>query len=196
MPRWLIGLAFGSLAFWVGLAGMVDPVTGRRGISTASANAPTPVIIVVDFQAVIRDSAAAEQIQRQIAELRRGYQEEFGAVEDSLRASEAQLTEQRTTLPPEEFVRRRREFEEQVTNAQRDVQARRTALDQAFNQAMDTVRSTLLEVIADIARQQGANLVLSKGQVVLVDHSLEFSDQALAELNRRLPSVAVVAPGR
>lgn len=158
------------------------------------ARAPAPVIIVVDFQSVLRDSAAATQIQRQITELRRGYQEEFGAIEETLRATETQLSEQREGISAEEFARRRREFEQQVANAQRDAQARRAALDQAYNQAMDTVRSNLLEVVGDIARQQGANLVLGKGQVVLVDHSLEFSEQALEELNRRLPSVTVVAP--
>ncbi len=162
----------------------------------AWATAPAPVIIVVDFQSVLRDSAAAGEIQRQIAELRRSYQEEFGALEESLRTTETELSQQRESMPAEEFARRRREFEQRVADAQRDAQARRAALDLAFNQAMDSVRSNLLEVVGEIARQQGANLVLGKAQVVLVDHALEFSEQALTELNRRLPSVTVVAPPR
>lgn len=178
---------------WLALAAVL---VGLGAPGPAWARAPAPVIIVVDFQTVLHDSAAATQIQRQIAELRRGYQEEFGALEEALRATETQLSAQRESLSAEEFARRRREFEQRVADAQRDAQARRAALDQAFNQAMDTVRSSLLEVVGDIARQQGANLVLGKGQVVLVDHSLEFSEQALEELNRRLPSVAVVAPPR
>lgn len=152
-------------------------------------------IIVVDFQSVVRNSDAAHSIHEQIDGLRQGYQEEFGRIEEDLRALEAELTEERATLSAEQFALRRRSFEQRVTEAQREAQARRAALDEALNAAMDQVRTTLVEVIADIARQHEADLVLSRSQVVLVDSALEFSDEALAELNARLPRVTVQAPG-
>lgn len=153
-----------------------------------------PAIIVVDFQSVVRRSAAVRSIQDQINELRRGYQEEFGRIEEDLRATEAELTDQRPGMVPEAFMEQRRAFEERVIEAQREAQARRTALDEALNQAMDEVRTALLEIVADIAGERGADLVLDRSQVVLVDHGLEVSEEALVRLDERLPTVQVRTP--
>ena len=159
-----------------------------------AAAAEASVIIVVDFQTVVRNSAAARSVQEQIDGMRRSYQEEFGAIEDELRTLEAELTEQRDGMSSEQFVQRRREFERRVTVAQREAQARRAALDRALEQAMDEIRNQLVEVVAEIADEQQANVVLNRSQIVLFDQSLEFSDEALARLDDVLPSVEVDAP--
>jgi|GEM_PF-1034213 len=180
----------------IALAVLLVAVHARgQGEPDAVPAAPDPpVVIVVDFQSVVRNSAAAGSIQDQINDLRRGYQQEFGRIEDELRAAETELTEQRGTLSQDEFVERRRTFEERVVEAQRAAQARRAALDEALNAAMDEVRQTLVEVIAEIARESGADLVIDRAQVVLVDSRLEVSEEALAELDARLPAVEVMPP--
>lgn len=162
------------------------------GPATPAQPIMVPKIIIVDFQGVIRESAAARTIQQQINGLRTTYQEQFGAIEERLRHAEAQLTQDRETLPPDEFLERRRAFEQQVTEAQRDAQTRRASLDQALDVAMDRVRTALLEVIARLAHDRGVNIVLAKQQVILADRSLDLTDQALARLNQVLPSVTVV----
>src|SRR5512143_2985118 len=100
---------------------------GEAGPSAAAPAAAllAPKIIVIDFQGVVRESAAARTIQQQINDLRTSYQEEFGAIEERLRNAEAQLTQDRETLSPDEFIERRRAFEQQITNAQREAQSRR-----------------------------------------------------------------------
>lgn len=152
------------------------------------------VIIVVDFQRIVRESAAAATVREQIDELRNAYQEEFARIEEELRAVEAELTELRPSMPDEEFLRRRREFEQRVTEAQRQAQNRRAELDRSLDQAMDQIRSSLFDVIAGIANGVQANLVLSRANVVLVDQSLDFTDDALEELNEQLPRVEVAVP--
>lgn len=162
--------------------------------ATRAQQVEPPVIIVVDFQGVVRDSAAARSIQAQIDNLRASYQEEFVDVEQELRAAEAALARERNTLTDEEFVQRRRQFEERVTEAQRTAQVRRAELDQAHETAMSEVRSELLEVIAEIAREHGANLVLSRSQVVLADRELDVTTAAKSMLDERLPEVVVEIP--
>lgn len=151
-------------------------------------------IIVVDFQRIVRESAAAATVREQIDEFRNAYQGEFARIEEELRAVEAELTELRPVLPDEDFLRRRREFELRVTEAQRQAQYRRAALDRSLDEAMDRIRSSLFDVIAGIANEQKATLVLSRANVVLVDQSLDFTDIALAELNENLPRVDVAIP--
>ncbi len=152
------------------------------------------VIVVVDFQRIVRESVAAATVREQIDELRNAYQGEFARIEEQLRAAEAELTNQRAILPDEEFLRRRREFELQVTEAQRQAQYRRAELDRALDDAMNQIRSSLLDIIAAIAESQRANVVLNRANVVMVDQDLDFTDEALAELNAALPHVDVVVP--
>ena len=152
------------------------------------------VIVIVDFQRIVRESVAASTVREQIDELRTAYQGEFARIEEQLRAAEAELTDQRPVLPDEEFLRRRREFELQVTEAQRQAQYRRAELDRALDDAMNQIRSSLLDVIASIAERQRANVVLDRANVVMLDQELDFTDQALAELNAALPHVDVAVP--
>ncbi len=152
------------------------------------------VIIVVDFQRIVRESAAAATVREQIDELRNAYQGEFARIEEQLRTAEAELTNQRPILPDEEFLRRRREFELQVTEAQRQAQYRRAELDRALDDAMDQIQSSLVDVIAAIAERQRANVVLNRSNIVMVDQELDFTDEALAELNAALPRVDVAVP--
>lgn len=153
--------------------------------------AGSPTVLVVDFQAVVRESAASTTIQQQIDEQRQAYQAEFGAVEREFRTIEATLTQERSELPEAEFLARRREFEQRIVAAQREAQTRRAALDQAADQAMSVVRSTLLDIVATIARERHADLVLNKAQVVFVDDALDVTDEALERLDRQLASVPV-----
>ena len=108
-------------------------------------------IIVIDFHEALRRSDAAGRAREQVDVLRQGYQETFVAIEEELRAAESELADNRTTLSPEAFAERRRQFEERVTEAQREAQSTRASLDQSVERALASVRAQLIEVIADIA---------------------------------------------
>ncbi len=178
------------LTAWLVLAAGTGGVHAQSDAGGGPGIEPTR-IVVVDFQAVVRRSAAAQQIQTQIDEFRTAYQNEFGAIEEDLREAETALTAERGAVPEEQFLERRRDFERRVTEAQREAQLRRAALDQALDRAMDSVRGTLLEVIAEIAQEREIAIVLSKQQVILADRALDLTDECLARLNAALPHAEV-----
>ena len=161
------------------------------GAGEPAAESPGLVIMVVDFQGVIRQSAAAESIQQRVAVVQRGFQEKYRDLEVRLRGMERELGELRGTLSEEEFIVRRREFEREVTIQQREAQAERALLDEALNRSMGMVRATALEIIAQFADEAGASLVLNKADIILSDRDLDRTAEVLAELDRRLPSVEV-----
>jgi Skp family chaperone for outer membrane proteins len=187
----IAALALLALA-WAGPAAPQEEAT-PEGTAPELAT-PELVALVVDFSAVVRQSAAAKGIQQQIDTLREAFQEEFGRIETELRAEEQRLTEERSTLATEQFVQRRRAFEQRVTEAQRRAQGRRAALDGALSTAMGRVREELLGVVAEIAAEKGATLVLDKSQVVLSARDLDVTEDALGRLDARLPSVEVIMP--
>ena len=56
---------------------------------------------------------------------------------------------------------------------------------------MYEVQRALTIIIAELAKEQGFNLVLRQAQIVFADSALNITDEALRRLNARLPSVKV-----
>jgi outer membrane protein len=155
---------------------------------------PAPVIVVIDFQEVLRGSAAAKSIQQQLERTRAAYQEDISKKERDLRTAEQELTQQRAVLSQEAFQQRRREFETRVAEVQRDVTAKKRQLDQAFEENISKVREQLIMIVDEIAKEARANLVISKAAVVIVDKKFDLTSEALVRLNGKVSSVKLVMP--
>ena len=160
----------------------------------ALAELPASVVAVVDVQFILQEAAASKSIQKQLEAQRETYQNEISKQEDRLRAVEQELNHQRANLSPDDFGQKRREFEQQVADVQRTVQARKRVLDQAFNESMAKVRDTVLQIVTEVAGEQKATLVLAKQQVVLAEKSLDLTAAVLERVNKKLPSVPVTVP--
>lgn len=163
-------------------------------IRAEAAGVPAPVIVVVDLQEIQREASAYKSIQQQLDAQREVYQNDISGQEEKLRSAEQELARQRAILSPEAFAQKRQEFESQVVEVQRSVQARMRVLDQARNDAVNEVQATLFQILAEVAGEEEANLVLAKQQALLVAKSLELTQAVMERLNERLPSVKVSIP--
>ncbi len=184
-PRLLLALALSAAT-----AVVAQPWTAVP----AAAQQVAPVIMVVDIQMVLQESTAAKAIQRQIDGQRETYQKETAAQEERLRTAEQELNKQRTVLSADAFAQKRREFEKQVGDVQRNVQTRRRALDQASQEAMNQVRSAAFEIVTSLASERKATVVLPRHQVLLVEKSLDVTETVMERLNKKLPTVQVTVP--
>lgn len=164
------------------------------GVMPATAQDTGSSIAVVDVQGALRNSDAAKEVQAKINERRQAYQRQVTEEEKALRNSEQDLQQQRSVLAPEAYQQQLRAFRDRVADVQKSVQERRRALDQSFTNAMNKVRDVLVSVIAEIADERGAKVVLFKDHIVIAEKSLDISDEALRRLNERLPSVPVELP--
>lgn len=153
-----------------------------------------PVIAVIDVQKIMQDSNASKGISKSFETLRETYQKEIATLEDKLRKGEDELRKQQTVLSPEALANKRRDFEKQVGEVQKTVQSRKRVLETSLNEAMAVVHKTMVEVVADISRERGANLVLARQQFVLVDTQLDVTDTVLERVNKKLPQVALNVP--
>lgn len=179
---------------WAAAAFIVAAVSLSAAPSTLRAADVSTSIAVVDVQGVLRDSDAAKEVQAKINERRQAYQRQVTEEEKALRTSEQELQQQRAILAPDVYQQELRAFRDRVTEVQKSVQERRRALDQAFTTAMNQVRNVLVSVIAEIADERGAKVVLFKDHIVIAEKSLDISDEALRRVNERLPSVPVELP--
>jgi len=175
----------------------VAPAQAQTAAATAPAASPklpAAVIAVVDIQKILSESVAAKGVRDQLATRRDAYQRQVTADEQKLRDAEQALVKERATLKPEDFAKKRQAFEEQVKQVQQRVQERARILDTAFNKALGTIRQNLGQVVAEAAEAKCATVVLDKGQVVVVESSLDLTASVLETLNKKLPKVAVELP--
>ena len=150
--------------------------------------------MVVDTQLIQQESKAARNIQKVFDAKRETFQKEIGLREEQLRAAEQELTRQRSSMSQESFAQRRREFEQQVIDGQRDIQARSRSFEQALSNSMRTVQTKIMQIIAEAALERGANIVVSRNQLLLFDRGLDVTQAILERLNEQLPEVTVAMP--
>lgn len=163
---------------------------GQPGVAEAQ-QLPTTVAAVIDYQRILRDAAAARSIREQIEVRRKAYQEEIGKEEQRLHEADKAFAKQRSLLTAEAFAEKRREFEREVAEVQRLVQERRRELDDASAQALNEVKTALIEVVTSIAEERGFNLVLPSSEVLFFSRKIDLTEEVLTKLDARLPDVRV-----
>ena len=149
-------------------------------------------IAVVDFRGVLAKSSAALSIREKLDKQRVKYKKEFSGLEKKLRVAQQKLAKQRAIVTAEAFEKRARELKEDARLAQKRAQATNQRLKNSFDQAMDKVRKELLKIIAEVANETGAGVVLFRSAIVIAVKKLEISKEVLKRLNKRLPVVEVI----
>jgi outer membrane protein len=161
------------------------------------ARPPEQVIAIVDVQRILQESLAAKSVQKQLDTQRAKFQTETEAEENELRQAEQDLGKSRDRLAANVYADHEQQLRQRFLSVEQNVDARRKVLDQSFTNSMNAVRSHLLEEVQAVAHERGANLVLTKQQVLWTDPSFDITDEVLQRLNKSLPDVAVpTAPAK
>jgi outer membrane protein len=169
------------------------------GILTASFSAgdaqaqqlPPAVVAVIDYQRILRDSAAARSIREQVEARRNAYQEEINKQEQRLREADKEVAKQRSLLTTDAFAEKRRQYEQEVAQVQKMVQDRRRELDSVSAGALNEVKKALIVVVTGIADERGFNIVLPTSDVLFFARKIDLTDEVLAKLDESLPDVRV-----
>lgn len=163
--------------------------------AAAAATQATPgnlKIAVVDIQALLKDSKAAQDIETQLTTIRKNFQAEVEKEEKTLRDSEKKIMDQRGKISEDELKTKAAEFQKQVAASQKKVQDRKNKLDKALATAIGKLRSQIVKIVAEIGDKSGLDLVLARTDVVIVAKSLDVTAQVLERINAELPTVKVV----
>ena len=157
----------------------------------AAKSIPAPVVAIIDVQRILQESLAAQSVQKQLEAQRAKFQTEIASEETGLRKAEQELAKARKDIQPDIYADREQQLRQRFLIEERHVQARRKALDQAFNDSMASVRKSLLDIVDSIAHDHGANLVVVKQQVLWSVKDMDITDEVLSQINKALPQVAV-----
>ncbi|MEJ0062992.1 MAG: OmpH family outer membrane protein [Alphaproteobacteria bacterium] len=152
---------------------------------------PASITAIIDVQRILQESLAAKSVQKQLENQRAKFQAEISEQEKQLRDADEELKEARNTLAADAFAEREQKLRQKFTEVEREVQGKRHALDGGFTAAMEVVRKNLLDVVQDVAKLRGFNLVLLKQQSLWYDPALDITDDVLNRLNIKLTEVPV-----
>lgn len=181
LPREIAG--FGALA----LSALVVPAHAQQAL-------PTPVAVVVDMTQIMRNAKAAKDIQAQVEKEMNAYRAQVQTREDELHKLQDGLERQRTVLAPEVFNARSQDYQQRYAALDSDVQAKQRAMQQAYGEAMTKVENAALQIVAQVAKERKANMVLAKAALLYMDDSLDVTAEVTRRLDETMPSMVVNLP--
>lgn len=193
-------LGFPLRSVWRGMAGavmagLVMVGTGAAAVAQdAAVPPPRPVVGVIDLQHIMAESVAAQKVVAQREKYLDAYQTRAAVTEKGLREADQELGRLRSTLSPEAFGARQKDFQARVAEFQAEVQTRRRNLERSYNTAMNAVQSAVILAADALASQRGMNLLLYRSQVFLFDPSMDLTVGVLERVNKDLPSVTMADP--
>ena len=178
-------LAFLALLALVGSAAAQAPKPG------AVQQPAPPVVAVVDVQLILREAAAAKSVREAVEARRTAFERELDKVTQELRRAEEELRRQQGQLAGDELGNRKRELERRYGELRRRTEERRTELTEAYNVAMRQVRQEMARALAEVMKDRGVDISMSRAAVLVFDDKLDITREVVERLNRRLPKVEV-----
>lgn len=160
-------------------------------VSSSAYAAEAPTIAIIDYNKIMSDSKAGASLQKQIEAKRDAFSREFAEKDKTLKASQAELIEAREKLTAEEFNKKRKAFDTQISDVKSLFEKRRNGLQQGVDKAMTDLRRNILEASASVAEQKGFDLVLSRESVVIAEKDLDITNEVLAALDAKMPTITL-----
>lgn len=159
---------------------------------THGALAAAPVSIgIVDIQALLAKSKAGISLQQQIETKKNEFLNQIADQEKKLRDEEKTLAAQKTNPPTDDFIKKAKAFEAKLNDSRKSAQDKKKSIETAAGKSLDKLRTQILSVVADIAKEKGFTVVINRVDVIYGDDSLNVTDEALAKLDKALPSITL-----
>src|SRR5260370_31165212 len=149
------------------------------------------VVVVVDTAGVLQESKAGKTIQSQMQQQVSTYQKTITKQDEELSAAQQDLQRQQTVLAQDAFAVKLKEFDQRVNDARKRAQEAQQNLTESQRGAIATVEDAMLHIVADLAKERGAHLVLNKTTVVMFDTRFDVTDDIIKRLDEKLPAVTV-----
>ncbi len=164
------------------------------GQTPAPSPPPPTVIVIADINQILRDAKSAKEVQTQIDRAMAGFSKQVSTSENELQQMRDELERERNTLSADAFSAKTREYQQRFDALDRTVQGQRQALQQSYNEAMTKIENTALQIIAQVASEHKANMVLTRAAVLFAANNLDITAEVTKRLDAQLPTMQVKLP--
>lgn len=163
----------------------------EKDIKPLVENHPFYDIATLNVDKLLHESKAARQIQKDLEIQRAKFEKEMKAHEEIFSEWEKELINQQKDLKPEEFVSKRKEFDQKIAKVHQDVMKRREFLEGAFQQAMSKVQETIFRLVREKALREKYKIVVPHNFVIFQEEGLDITEDILNKLDMALPSISL-----
>lgn len=150
-----------------------------------------PKIAIVNIQKIMRDSSAATSVRDQLKSKQSSFQTELDNKEKELQKEDQELVKQRANLAEDAFNQKVNSFRQKANQARQEIQTKRTQLDKGFSGALTQIQNTTIGIITEIAKEKNIDLVITGSTVLYASQEMDITDEVLARLNKKVPSISV-----
>ncbi len=157
---------------------------------TAFANSNTNVVII-EIEYILDNSIAVQKVKTEIEKTSVQMQKFFEKREKELKALENTLIEKKNTLENDKWQANLKDFNAQVTLLKQELQKKKSALEQARENAMIKVHKEINIIINELANEYNFNLVIPSNVVIFADDNINITSIVLERLNTKLKSVSI-----
>jgi outer membrane protein len=157
---------------------------------TAS-QAAADTLAVINYQQILHDSSAGKSAKDQLEAKQKVFQNEMSKKEDELNKEQEKLFQQRAVLSQEAFEKKAKEFRLKTNAAQKEVQEKKGALDNALFSATNEIQKTVIDIVGKMAKERNYTLVVPTSQLLYADPKLDITADVLKQLNATMPSITL-----
>lgn len=157
---------------------------------------------VVNVDRIMLTTKAAKSIEKQLKKKTEEYSKEFSARERELRESQQKLIEENNNLGKDasedkikDFEKKRQEFEKKRYETQQLFQKRRGSLSDAVKTANAKIQKSMFESVAKIAEDKNYSIVFDRKSVVIVEESLDITEEVIKRIDKELPEIKLDIKG-
>lgn len=155
---------------------------------------PQPVIILVDSQLVTQQCLAGQAIRNQHDQYRQSVQTDLETDHRALKQKEDELVREKAVLSHEAWQAKARDFEQRVIDYNQRVARSNLAIERAYGVAMSELWRDFTAVSAEIAKEEGANVVLPIQQAVYMDPRMDQTQAVIERMNKKFPVIVFPPP--
>lgn len=179
-------------AFALGIALAISASALAQGQShPAPQGVPAPKILVIDRQALLRQSAVGIDIAKQVEGYTKAAESQLKGEGEGLRKEEQALQQQVAILAPDVKAQKIKAFEEKQAAFQQRVQQKQNQIRYGVALAQRQVEAAAGPIVQGLMQERGANLLLDRQAVVIGAPGLDITAVAIQRLNQKLSSVKV-----
>ena len=144
---------------------------------------------VINMQQILNESVAYQGLVEKFEDIRRQHRNKLTKQEDEIRDEENNLFKKKNINSKESYAVKVQELSKKINEIKQKKNLEVKKFEMAFEKSTNKIQRALVDVLSVIASKEKLGIVLAKSQVLLVGKEIDYTDQAIKELNKVLPKV-------
>lgn len=172
---------------------LVCGMAGSYVMKASSTHQGTLKLATVNMQILKDGSKIFSNFKDLMEEKQKVSFEEINKIETDLKKEYDAIQKLSETLktPTKEFADRRQEFEKKVADLDQLARTKKEALDQEFSKIAIDIESTIRQIVEDIAKERGLQVVINSNileQQVILHTEFDVTDEVLKRFDEKMSS--------